>query len=80
MSDFIDTLIFLFFCILGLIAVFVFASAIYAPISYYQCKSVGEVTKFNVTWKFWGGCFIQNEGVMIPLDKWNVINATVKEK
>lgn len=54
-----------------LICVFLFFSIFYIETT--KCEEVSEMSQIETKFKFYGGCFVKENGKFIPIKNWRVV-------
>ncbi len=45
-----------------------------------ECANLQAISKRHTEFRWFGGCFVENEGEMLPYDKWKLLDVRIKER
>ncbi len=45
-----------------------------------ECGNLHEVTKRHTEFRWFGGCYVEHEGELLPYEKWKLLDLRVKER
>ena len=67
--------------IIGGVVAFIFGIfLLVASASKVECANLKEVTKRQTDFRWFGGCYVEHEGEMLPYERWKLLDIRIKER
>lgn len=45
-----------------------------------ECSNLNEVTKRHTDFRWFGGCYVEHEGEMLPYERWKLLDVRVTNR
>lgn len=45
-----------------------------------ECSNLAEVTKRHTDFRWFGGCYVEHEGEMLPYERWKLLDVRVTNR
>lgn len=54
--------------------------AVIAVVNKFDCANLHEVTKRKTEFRWFGGCYVEHEGEMLPYERWKLLDVRVANR